>query len=70
MSSKIYQILVVNLGVAILYAIQKKIAWKVADHLENTLLQKEYDRELEFRARPYPKPRKKNLYYRDTTDWE
>ena len=70
MSHRLFQLLIVNLGIAIIYAIQKKVAWKVADAFDNAFLRGRYERELDLRRKPYPKPRRKNLYYRDTTDWE
>lgn len=65
MNHRLFQLLVVNLGIAIIYAIQKKIAWKIANWVDDAVLRGTYDRELMFRARPYPKPRYKNLYYRE-----
>lgn len=70
MNHRMFQILVVNLGIAIVYAIQKKVAWKVADLFDDAVLRGRYEKEMEHRFRPYPKPQRKNLYYRDTADWE
>lgn len=70
MNQRLFQLLVVNLGLAIIYAIQKRVAWKVAEAFDDAVLRGRYDRERNFRNRPYPKPHKKNLYYRDSSDWE
>ena len=70
MHQRLFQLLVVNLGIAIIYAIQKKVAWKVAEAFDDAFLRGQYEQEVRFQRRPYPKPRHKNLYYRDTTDWE
>jgi len=70
MSNRVFQLLVVNLGLAILYAIQRKVAWKVADMVDDAVLRGRYEKEAAHRFRPYPTPKRKNLYYRDTTDWE
>jgi len=68
MNQRLFQVLVINLGFAIVYAIQKKLAWRIANWCEDEFLQISYDRERAYRSRPYPRPQKKNLYYRDTTD--
>ena len=70
MNQRLFQLLVVNLGIAIVYAIQKRVAWKIAEAFDDAFLRERYDREQNFRRRPYPKPRRKNLYYRDESDWE
>ena len=66
MERRLFQILIVNLGLAIVYAIQKKVAWKIATWVDDAVLRGKYEQEHRFvnRRRPYPTPRHKNLYYR------
>ena len=70
MNRRLFQILVVNLGLAIVYAIQKKIAWKVANLLDDAVLFGRHDQADKFRRRPYPTPKRKNMYYRDEVDYD
>lgn len=70
MDHRLFQLLVVNLGIAVIYAIQKKIAWRLANWVEDEILESRYEREREFRGRPYPAPRHKNLYLRSPSELE
>lgn len=69
-NNRLFQLLVVNFGIVLVYALQKKIAWRLVEWFDDAILRGQHDRELEFRRRPYPKPQHKNLYYREDSDWE
>jgi len=65
MNRRLFQLLVVNLGVAIVYAFQRRIAMKIVGAVDDAILRGRWEKEHRYQRRPYPMPRHKNLYYRE-----